>query len=212
MTEITDLTGLFFVEGVGEEGAVEDGAAQGELVGVLDLVAHAHATRQDGDLHVGIRRQAAEDVEIGRVALHRRAQRQDDLLDAAGFDTFLKAVHLDVGGADAVHGRNESAQHMIEAVVLVGVLDAHHILDILDNADGRGIARRVAADGTDLGLADVVAHLAVTDLTPQPDDGLTETDRLLLVLLEQVQHEAERCLAPDARQLGELADRRFQQT
>ena len=201
----------FLVEGVGEEGAVEDAAAEGEFVGVLDLVAHADAACQDGNLHVGVRCQSAEDVEIGGVTLHRGAEGQDNLLDAAGLDTLLEAVHLDVTGADAVHGRNQAAQDVVEPLVLVGVLDAHHVLDILDDADGGGVARGVAADGTDLGLADVVAHAAVADLTAQPDNRLTEVDGFLLVQLEQVQHKAERRLAPDARQLGKLADRRFQQ-
>ena len=145
------------------------------------------------------------------VTLHRGTEGQDDLLDAAGLDTLLEAVHLDVTGADAVHGRNQSSQDVVEPLVLMGVLDAHHVLDILDDADGGGVARRVAADGTYLCLADVVAHAAVADLTAQLDNRLTEVDGFLLVLLEQVQHKAERRLAPDARQLGKLADRRFQQ-
>ena len=202
---------LFLVEGVAEEGAVHDGAAQGQLVGVLDLVAHAHAARQDGDFDVGVRGQAAKNVEVGGVALHRRAQGQDYLLHPTLTHALLQAIDLDVTGADAVHGRNEAAQHVVQAMVLVGVLDAHHVLDVLDDADGRGVTRGVAADGAHLGLADVVAHLAVTDLAPQPDDGLAKVDGLLLVLLEQMQHEAQGGLSPDARQLGELADRRFQQ-
>ena len=202
---------LFFVEGVAEEGAVQDAAAQGQLVGILDLVAHADAACQDGNLHVGVRCQSAEDVEIGGVTLHRGAQSQDDFLNAALLDALLEAVDLDVGWADAIHGRDESAQHMVEAVVLVGVLDAHHVLDVLDDADGRGVTRGVAADGAHLGLADVVAHLAVTDLAPQPDDGLAKVDGLLLVLFEQMQHQPQGGLSPDAGQLGELADCRFQQ-
>ena len=95
-------------------------------------------------------------------------------------------------------------------MVLVSVLDAHHILDVLNHADGAGIARRIAADGTHLGLADVVAHRAVAYLSPQLDDGLTKVDGLLLIALEQIQHEPERRFAPDAGQLGKLADRRFQ--
>ena len=198
------------MEGVAEEGAVHDGAAQGQLVGVFNLVANAHAARQNGDFHVRVRCQAAEDIEIGRVALHRRAKGEDDFLDAAGLDALFKAIHLDVAGAYAVHGRDESAQDMVKTIVLMGVLDAHHILDVLDHADGRSIAWGVAADGTHLGLADVVAHLAIANLAPQLDDGFAKVDRLFLVLFQQVQDEAERRFTPDSRQLGKLADRRFQ--
>ena len=198
------------MEGVAEEGAVHDGAAQGQLVGIFDLIAHAHAAGQDGDLHVGIRGQAAKDVEIGGVALHRRAQGQDDLLHPTLLDAFLEAIDLDVAGADAVHGRDEAAQHVVQAMVLVGILDAHHVLDILDDADGARVTRRVAADGAHLGLADVVAHLAIAYLAAHLDDRLAKVNRLLLVLLEQMQYQAQGRFAPDARQLGELTDRRFQ--
>ena len=127
------------MEGVAEEGAVHDRAPQGQFVGIFDLVTHAHAAGQNGDFDVGVGGQAAEDVEVGRVALHRRAQRQDDLLDAAGLDALLQAVDLDVGRPDAVHGRDEATQHMVQPMVLVGVLDAHHVLDVLDHADGAGV-------------------------------------------------------------------------
>lgn len=51
---VVESIGLLLVEGVGEEGAIEDGAAECELVGVLDLVAHADAARQDGDFYIGV--------------------------------------------------------------------------------------------------------------------------------------------------------------
>ena len=198
------------MEGVGEEGAVHDRPAQGQLVGIFDLVAHAHAAGQDGDLDVGVWCQTAEDVEVGRVALHRGAQGQDDLLDATRLDALFQAIDLDVTGANAIHGRDEAAQHMVKSVVLMGILDNHHVLDILDNADGARVTRRVTADGAHLGLADVVTHLAVAYLAAQLDNRLTKGDRFPLVLLQQVQHEPQGRLTPDARQLGELTDRRFQ--
>ena len=68
------IRSLLFVEGVAEQGAVQDRAPQSQFVSVLDLVANAHSTGQDGDFHVGIRRKAAEDIEIGGVALHRRTK------------------------------------------------------------------------------------------------------------------------------------------
>ena len=91
----------------------------------------------------------------------------------------------------------------------MGVLEAHDVLDVLDDADGAGVTRRVAADGAYLGLADVVAHTAVAYLAAQLDDGLAKVHRLQLVLLEQVQDQPERRLAADARQLGELTDCRL---
>ena len=113
---------------------------------------------------------------------------------------------LVIVGAAGMIGSN-----MVQPVVLMGVLDAHHVLDVLDHADGACVTRRVAADGAHFGLADIVAHLAIAYLAPQLDDGLAKRYGLLLVLLEQMQHQAKRCLASDARQLGKLADRCLQQ-
>ena len=100
---------------------------------------------------------------------------------------------------------------MIQTVVLARILDTHHVLDILDDTDGGSVTRGIAADGAHLGLADVVAHPAIADFATQLDDGLAKRHRLLLVLLEQVQHETQGRLAPDAGQLGKLTDRRLQQ-
>ena len=113
---------------------------------------------------------------------------------------------LVIVGAAGMIGSN-----MVQPAVLMGVLDAHHVLDVLDHADGARVTRWIAADGAHLGLADVVTHLAIAYLAAHLDDRLAKVDRLLLVLLQQVQHEAERRLAPDARQLGKLTDRSLQQ-
>ena len=84
------------MEGVAEEGAVEDGAAEGQFVGVFDFVAHAHASRQHRDFHIGVGGKTAEDVKVGGVALHCGDQRQYQLFHLARFQTLLKRLNLEV--------------------------------------------------------------------------------------------------------------------
>ena len=199
------------MEGVAEEGAVEDGAAEGQFVGVFDFVAHAHASRQHRDFHIGVGGKTAEDVEVGGVALHCGTQRQYHLFHLARFHTLFKRFDLDVLRSDAVHRRDESAQHMIQAVVLMRVFDAHHIFHILHHTDGGGITQMVGADGANLGFADVVAHFAVLNFLPELDDGFAKLACVLLVLLQQMLHKAQRRFATDAREFGKFAHSIFQQ-
>ena len=55
--------------------------------------------------------------------------------DLTGLNAFFQTVHLDVGRTNAVQGRYKSAQHVVKAVMLMGVLDTHHVLDILDHTN-----------------------------------------------------------------------------
>ena len=79
---------------------------------------------------------------------------------------------------------------MVEPMVDVRVLDAHHVFHVFDHAHHRLVTCGVGADGADGGLADVVLHLAVGDALAELDDGLPELHGFGLVLLEQVQDKA----------------------
>ena len=122
-------------DGVGEESAVEQGTAEGDLVGVLDLVADGNTARKLGDAHVGVRSEATVEVEVGGLPFHRCAQSQNHLADLSGGDAPDKGVDLKLVGSDTVHRRNDTAKHMVETAVLPGVLETHHILNTLDHTD-----------------------------------------------------------------------------
>ena len=77
-----------------------------------------------------------------------------------------------VAGAHAVHGRDKSPQHVVDAVVLLGVFNGHHVLYVLHHADGAVVSARIAAYFADVVVADIVAHLAVFDVTPHGFDGI----------------------------------------
>lgn len=56
------------------------------------------------------------------------------LADAARPDAVYKRVDLELVGTDTVHGAYHSAEYVVQAEVLSGVLDAHHVLDAFDHA------------------------------------------------------------------------------
>ena len=100
---------------------------------------------------------------------------------------------------------------MIETSKLLGVLHRHHVLNILDHTDRRSIAVRVAADGTRLAVADIVAHATTLHLMLHLLNGLRQLLDVLRVLTQQVQHQSQGRLASHTRQLGKLLYRPFQQ-
>ena len=199
---------VFFL---GELHAVHDGAAQRHLVGIFQVVAHAHAARQHREAHGGIGRQFARDVEVGRVAFHRGVEGQDDLAHASRRHAPDERFQLEVGRPDAVHGRDDAAQHVVEAAILARVLDGEHAAYVFHHADGRGVAQRVGTDVAHVRVGDVVAHAAVFHLVAQARQALAEGVHRRAVLAQQVEREAQGRLAADARQAGKLRDGAFQQ-
>lgn len=63
--------------------------------------------------------------------------------------------------AYALHGRDDSAKHMIKPLVVARVLYRHDVLYGLDNADELFIAVFVLADCTNRGIGKVIAPLAM---------------------------------------------------
>ena len=98
---------------------------------------------------------------------------------------------------------------MIEAVELLRILDGHHVLDILDDADHRAITTGIGADGACIRVADIMADMTVLDFLLQAADGFGKLLHLAILLTQEPEHEAQGGLAADARELRELRDRPF---
>ena len=109
-------------------------------------------------------------------------------------------------GPDALDRADRPAEHVVAAAELAGLLDRDDVLGLLDHADDRQVAPRVAADPALLGLGDVAADAAephlVLDLGQRADQP-AHVDR---VGGEQVERDALRALGPDAGQPAELVD------
>ena len=100
---------------------------------------------------------------------------------------------------------------MIHTMMLMRILDAHHILHILHHTYYRSIARRISAYRAHILLRNVVANAAIAYLLAQTHYRLSKVHCHLLVLTQQVKHQAQCRLAPNARQLRKLAHRTLKQ-
>ena len=100
---------------------------------------------------------------------------------------------------------------MIESMKLLGVLHCHDVLHILHHTNRGSIAARIAADGANIRIADVVTHPAVLHLFLQPFYGFGKGRHILITLSKHVKNQAQGCLAPDSWKFGKLAHRLVKQ-
>ena len=123
------------------------GAAERDLVGVLEVGADRQAGGEAGDRDVG-RALAERRRRCGARSPRRsssgwwRARPRGRRL---GLDARVELGDLQVLGLDAVDRRQRAAEHVVAAAVLVRALDRDHVAGLLDDADQR--RRRGARPG-----------------------------------------------------------------
>ena len=74
----------------GEWGAVEDATAEGDGVGIFNLIAYADTEGEGGDLEMGKTLKLAEDISVGEIAFHSGGKGENHLVD--GRLTFTLAL------------------------------------------------------------------------------------------------------------------------
>lgn len=121
-------------------------------------------------------------------------------------DAFEERGDVEVADAYAVDGRDDAAQHMVEAAILLGVLDGHDVLDVLDHADDVLDAFGAGTDGAEVRIADAMADAAVADVGCEAADGVGELQHVVAGLAEEVQCETQRRALSHARKGGEGID------
>ena len=178
----------------------------GQFVDIFQFVAEADAAGDRGDLHAGEAAQAAHQIEERRFALDRGGDGQDHLLDTALRDAVAQQVDLQIGGRYALHGRDDTAQHMVEPLVLAGVLDRQHVGYLFHYADRRMVAFAVGADGAHLLVGEVVAAGAVLDVVAEAVDAAGHFAYRVGFHAQDVHGQAQCRAASHARQLRQLAD------
>lgn len=178
--------------------AIDDGASEGQFVGVFQVVADGDAFGDGADGEVFPVFQFFEDVVAGGVAFDGGAEGEYHFADVPLFDAVHEGLDVEVGGSDAVHGGDDAAEDVVEPVVLGGGFDGEDVLDVFDHADGGGVAFGVGAYLAEVAVGDVVAGAAFPDVAFQVGDALEEGVHVGGVLFEQVEDEFERRLAPYA--------------
>ena len=99
---------------------------------------------------------------------------------------------------------------MVDTGVLSGVLEAHHVFDILYDTHTAAVAAGVCAYRAYIGLGYVVAHSAISHTFAHVYYCLPESCARRLVGAQYMQGEAQGGLASDTRESGELSHSFFQ--
>ncbi len=103
------------------------------------------------------------DVESGGFSGHVGVGGDYDLAHLLDAHPVEQLGQMQLLRTDAVEGRERSAQHVVEAAILVGALDADDVPGLLHHADGGDVSPRVAADVAQLLLGEVEAARAEAD-------------------------------------------------
>jgi hypothetical protein len=93
---------------------------------------------------------------------------------------------------------------MISSLILLGVLNGHHISDVFNHADDARVALRVSTDVAGWAVAYVETLLTVLNLLLQLQERVPEFPKFVRVLLKQMQHESESRALANPRKLGKL--------
>lgn len=80
---------------------------------------------------------------------------------------------------------------MIKSMKLLGILHRQDILYVLHHTDGGCITPRVAADRTDVGIADVVTHPTILHLLLQLRHGMDKLLHRLVGLAQSMKDKAQ---------------------
>ncbi|GMA86624.1 hypothetical protein GCM10025868_18740 [Angustibacter aerolatus] len=105
-----------------------------------------------------------------------------------------------VVGPDAVHRADRAAEHVVAAAELPGLLDRDDVLRLLDDAEHRRVAARVAADAALLVLGDVAARHAEPDARLDLRQGVDQAADVGRVGGEHVEGDALGALRTDPGQ------------
>src|SRR5207302_6061900 len=96
--------------------------------------------------------------------------------------------------------------HVIDALEVARLLDRHHVLRLLDDANQVAIAGVAAAEDARVGVGDVVADGTIGDALLHLAHGVHEAVGLFARRLENVKREPLRALGTDAGQALQLLD------
>ena len=119
-----------------------------------------------------------------------------------------RASMVNCSGPMPGEGRQPAQEDVVNTVEGAGLFEGHEIARLLDDADGRLVAARVAADGADglVGLGQVEADLAMADLLLGGADRLGQLEGFLGRASQQVMGEPLGGLGADAGQASQGGD------
>src|SRR5215218_108403 len=185
--------------------AAGEGAAEGNLVGVLEVAADRQAARDAGDPDAERREQAGQ-VHRGRLPLDVGVGGQDHLADPVRLQAGQQLPDPQVVGTHPLDRADRPAEHVVAAAELLGPLDRDQVAGLLDHADQARVAPRVPADAAEVALGHVPADAAEVDPGLDLLDGPCQALGVGRLDLEQVEGDPLGALGPDPGQPAELVD------
>ena len=103
--------------------AIHHRLGDGMLIDILQLVAKADTASDGGNLHARVAAQTVHQVEHRSLALDRSRDGDNHLAHIACRNAVEQQVDSQVGGRNALHRRNHTAQDVIHAAILVCLFD-----------------------------------------------------------------------------------------
>lgn len=140
--------------------------AQRNLICVFQVTADGNTAGDSADLK-GKVAQTFMDIESCGIAFHGRTQRQDHFLyfDLPVVNALDELLDLEITRSDAVNWRDHSAEYVVQACVLRGILDRHHVAYVFHHTDNRSIASVAGADSASFRVGNVIAVAAELDVS-----------------------------------------------
>src|SRR5258708_1191059 len=139
-----------------------EGVGEHLTVGELEHRTGWQPACQARDLHTRWRQHTGQ-VKGCPVALQGRIGCHDDLLDSSSLDPAQQPVDGKLLGADTVERRQPAVQDVIQSAIRAAPFQGGQVAGLLDHADQRRIAARVAAQLAQLVLRQVAALAATAN-------------------------------------------------
>ncbi len=121
-----------------------EGPREGHFVGVFEIAPHGQPEGDLGDFDEGFYQLA--DVEGGGFAFDAGADGEDDFGDVGFAGAADQGLNAELVGADAVHGGDDAAEHMVAAAIFAGFFQGNYITGIGNNAESMGVTGAIAAN------------------------------------------------------------------
>ena len=128
--------------------AAFEGAAEGDLVGVLEVYADGKAACQPRNFHWAFA-YLLLNIESRGFAFDACIGRENDLLHGIVIYALNELCDVQLGRSNAVYGRNQAAQHMVRAVKGGSFLKRHDIKRLGYHGDNGFIALWVTVEWRD---------------------------------------------------------------